>query len=103
MARIAIFQLGYETNTFAEGFAEVADMGSGGFFPGSEVISTFAGKRAGKIRPFDEIDFNDVLVIEFTEFPDNEGLATLSYSSDNQAVISGRILPLDQSVHYFSL
>ena len=47
MARIAIFQLGYETNTFAEGFAEVADMGSGGFFPGSEVISTFAGKRAG--------------------------------------------------------
>ena len=45
--RIAIFQLGYETNTFISGRAQLADIGSGDWIPGSEIAELFAGKRAG--------------------------------------------------------
>jgi len=47
MKRIALFQLGYETNTFIEGRAQLADLGSGGWIPGHSVEEMFAGKRAG--------------------------------------------------------
>lgn len=47
MERIAIFQFGYETNTFSAGLAELAALGTGGWTPREEVLSLFRGKRAG--------------------------------------------------------
>ena len=47
MKRIALFQLGYETNTFIEGRAQLADLGTGGWIPGCALVEMFAGKRAG--------------------------------------------------------
>ena len=47
MKRVALFQLGYETNTFIDGRAQLADLGSGGWIPGHTMVEVFAGKRAG--------------------------------------------------------
>ena len=46
MNRIAIFQLGYEANTFIEGRAELEDLGMGGWTSGSTVEELFWGGRA---------------------------------------------------------
>ncbi len=47
MLKIGILQLGYETNTFLAGQAELKDLGSGNWLPGAELISMFEGKHAG--------------------------------------------------------
>ena len=47
MERIAIFQFGYETNTFVNGLAELDDLGTGGWTPRENVLEMYRGKRAG--------------------------------------------------------
>ena len=47
MKRIAIFQLGYETNSFISGRAQLSDLGSDGWISGSIITELFSGKRAG--------------------------------------------------------
>lgn len=47
MLQIGIMQLGYETNTFLAGQAQLSDLGSGHWLPGEELVSMFEGKHAG--------------------------------------------------------
>ena len=47
MLKIGILQLGYETNTFLTGQAELKDLGSGHWLPGAELVSMFEDKHAG--------------------------------------------------------
>ena len=47
MLRIGILQIGYETNTFLSGQAELADLGSGDWLPGATLVQQFEGKHTG--------------------------------------------------------
>ncbi len=47
MLKIGILQLGYETNTFLAGRAELAALGSGDWLPGTELVAMFEDKHAG--------------------------------------------------------
>ena len=47
MLKIGILQLGYETNTFLSGYAELAALGSGQWLPGDTLVSLFEDKHAG--------------------------------------------------------
>ena len=47
MLKIGILQLGYETNTFLSGYAQLSALGSGDWLPGDTIVPLFEGKHAG--------------------------------------------------------
>lgn len=54
--KIALFQLGYETNTFRPGRAEIPDLGTGDWIKGEDVIDTFKGTHTGLGGILDALD-----------------------------------------------
>ena len=55
MLKIGLLQLGYETNTFLSGYAQLKDLGSGDWIPGDQLVSLFEGKRSGISGAIDAI------------------------------------------------
>jgi len=59
MLRIAMLQLGYETNTFMGTGALLAELGSGGWMLGGKIIETFSGTRTafgGALAAIDDLN-----------------------------------------------
>lgn len=89
MLKIGILQLGYETNTFLEGQAGLADLGSGGWLPGAELVAIFEGKHAGlsgAIKAIREADAEPVGIDSMSRSGAFNAGPTLSKSCIEEAV-----------------
>lgn len=63
MMRIAVFQFGYETNTFIDGQAEFKDLGVGGWITGDKFWEIFRGKRTGVSGILAALEENDAQAV----------------------------------------